>query len=46
VYEGPAVAGSPGLAAVPLEGHKYPPVAVAAGNSIKVCCPMCLPLVR
>lgn len=43
VYEGPAVAGAPGLAAVQLEGHKHPPVAVAAGNTIKVCPSVCLP---
>lgn len=39
VYEGPAAA-SPGLhaglVAVTLEGAKYPAVAVAAGNTIKV----------
>jgi hypothetical protein len=37
VYEGPPAAGSTtGLAAVKLDGHKYVPVAVAAGNTIKV----------
>jgi hypothetical protein len=40
VYEGPAAhtqgGGSTGLAAVSLEGHKHPAVAVAAGNTIKV----------
>jgi len=40
VYEGPVVSpathGSCGLASLKLEGHKYPAVAVSAGNSIKV----------
>jgi hypothetical protein len=40
VYEGAAAhtkgGGSTGLAALNLEGHKHPAVAVAAGNTIKV----------
>lgn len=43
VFEGPASssagvgAPSTGLAAVQLHGQRYPAVAVAAGNTIKVC---------